>query len=139
MNIYQLIKLGQKYLQLWPEKSSLEAYFTEYRTVKLGRLVYRYFPSLAIVSLFVQLYFGSWTFLPQAVMYSVFIVSMPIQMLIMFGVKADKTLPPSLALWYKEAVAKVNQKGGFIKLSVHKPKYIDLAYLLKLSAQQAKY
>jgi hypothetical protein len=54
----------------------------------------------------------------------------------MLGVKADKFLPPALANWYREGVAKINQQGGNIKLSIQKPRYIDLAELLHLTYQQ---
>jgi len=64
-----------------------------------------------------------------------FILSMPVQALVILGVKADKFLPPTLASWYKEGVAKFNENGGSIKLSVHKPRYIDLAYLLNVTYQ----
>jgi uncharacterized protein len=139
MSIYQLIKLGKKYLILWPEKSELANYFPEYRVIQLSRLVCRYFPRLALLSLVLQLYFGSLAILPQAVMYALFILTMPIQTLLMLGLKADQILPPSLALWYRETIAKVNENGGTMKLSMNNPRYLDLALLLKLSYQQAKY
>ena len=80
-----------------------------------------------------QLYLGSIAVLPQAVVYSLFILSIPVQALVTLGVKADKFLPPGLASWYKEGVAKVNEGGGQIKLSVHKPRYLDLAKLLNVT------
>lgn len=133
MNVYEIIKLGQKYLNLWPNKNELIHYFSEYRTVKVARFVCRVFPFLAVLVLVLQLYVGSLSYLPQALMYFVFILSMPIQALVMLGVKADKYLPPSLADWYRQGVAKINQQGGSINLSVNKPRYFELAYLLNLT------
>jgi len=80
-----------------------------------------------------QLYFGSMGVLPQALLYSLFLLSFPVQALIFMGLKADKFLPPALANWYKESVARVNQSGGDIKLSTQRPRYLDLAQLLNLT------
>jgi uncharacterized membrane protein YfbV (UPF0208 family) len=83
--------------------------------------------------LILQLYFGSVAALPQALLYTFCIMSFPLQALILMGIKADKFLPPALANWYKESVARVNQSGGDIKLSIQRPRYLDLAHLLNLS------
>ncbi len=120
-------------MKLWPEKTELGEYFADYRTIQVSRFVYRYFPSLALLSIVGQLYFGSISILPQALTYSVLILSMPFQAMVMLGLKADKFLPPSLSSWYKEGVAKVNEQGGYIKLSISKPRYLDLAQLLNIS------
>ena len=115
MNIFEVVQLGQKYMKLWPEKSEFSVYFEDYRVIQ-G-----------------QLYFGSIAILPQALTYGIFILSMPLQALVMLGLKADKHLPPSLSSWYKEGVAKINEQGGNIKLLVHRPRYLDLAQLLNIS------
>lgn len=133
MNVFQVIKLGQKYMKLWPEKAELSVYFSEYKAIQISRFVYRYFPTVALLSVIGQLYFGSIAILPQALTYGIFILSMPLQALVMLGLKADKFLPPSLSSWYKEGVAKINEQGGSIKLSVSKPRYLDLAKLLNIS------
>ncbi len=133
MSIFEIIKLGQKYLKSWPEKPELIQYFSDYRAVQSCRFVCRYFPVLAVLTVILQLYLGSWQALPQAMVYGVFLLSMPVQAYIILGVKADKFLPQSLANWYREGVAKVNEQGGNIKLSIYKPRYIDLAQLLQLT------
>jgi len=135
MSVVELIKLGRKYMQLWPQRAELGNYFAEYQAVQISRLAFRYLPGLALFSFIMQLYLGSATFLPQALMYCLFILSIPVQALVLLGVKADKFLPAGLAAWYKESVAKVNEAGGSIKLSVHKPRFIDLAKLLNISHQ----
>ena len=133
LSVYEIIKLGQQYMKLWPERAELTHYFAEYRIIRVGRFVYRYFPTLALLSVIGQLYFGSFDLLPQALVYGCFILSIPVQALVILGVKADKFLPPALSSWYRESVAKINEQGGNIKLSVQKPRYLDLARLLNLS------
>jgi len=133
MSVVDNIKLGRKYMNLWPQRVELASYFSEYRVVQVGRFACRYLPGLAVFIFIMQLYLGSIAVLPQAVVYSLFILSIPVQALVTLGIKADKFLPPGLASWYKEGVAKVNEGGGHIKLSVHKPRYLDLANLLNVT------
>lgn len=139
MSVFEIIKLGRKYMQLWPEKVELARYFEEYRAIQLSRLVCKYFPAIGLFIFIIQVYLGGLIVLPQAFVYALFIISIPVQALIILGVKADKFLPPSLAAWYKEAVAKMNQQGGDIKLSLSKPRYFDLASLLRITYSNANY
>jgi len=133
LSLLDIIKLGRKYIKLWPERVELAQYFKEYRAVQVGRIACNYLPGLAIFVFVIQLYFGSFDILPQALVYALFILSMPVQALVVLGIKADKFLPPGLASWYKEGVAKFNQSGGSIKLSERKPRFIDLANLLNVT------
>lgn len=133
MNVVEIVKLGRRYMQLWPEKAELASYFEEYRSIQISRLVCRYLPGIALFVLIMKLYLGGVQLLPQSLVYTLFILSIPVQALVMLGVKADKFLPPALSNWYKEGVAKINQSGGQIKLSMQKPRYIDLAMLLNVS------
>jgi uncharacterized membrane protein YfbV (UPF0208 family) len=133
LSVFEIITLGRKYMNLWPARAELEQYFADYQAVKISRFVCRVMPGLALFCLVMQLYFGSMAILPQALLYSFFILSFPAQALIFMGVKADKFLPPALASWYKESVAKVNQGGGDVKLSTQRPRFLDLAYLLNLT------
>jgi len=136
MSVYQLMQLGRKYLQLWPQRAELASYFSEYQIIVFSRFVFRYFPALAVLTVLLPLVFNVYDAYPQTFFYALFIASIPVQSLVILGVKADKFLPPSLASWYKESVAKVNEQGGQIKLSLHKPRYLDLAQLLNLSYQR---
>ena len=133
ISVIALIKLGMKYMKLWPERAELANYFADYRAVQMSRFTYRFFPGLALLTIILPFGLGYAELVPQMLVYGLFIGSMPLQALVILGVKADKFLPASLASWYKEGVAKYNQQGGNIKFSVHKPRYIDLATLLNAS------
>ncbi len=155
MNVVEIIKLGQRYLKLWPEKSELGQYFDDYQAVHSGRFICRYFPALALFTFIMQLYvssgypLGSGSIdkalmaLPQALVYGLFLVSIPVQALVLSGVKADKFLPPSLASWYRESVDKANKQNSSqisskIKAQTNKPRYIDLAQLLHITFSNQK-
>lgn len=159
LSVVELIKLGQKYLSLWPDKPELSHYFADYKTVQIARLICRYFPALALFIFTMQLYIASGyptgqgssenllAALPQALVYAVFLLSIPVHALVISGVKADTLLPPSLASWYRSGLEKAKQQGKeqngsngindnnntINQLAVYKPRYIDLAQLLQLS------
>jgi uncharacterized membrane protein YfbV (UPF0208 family) len=158
ISVIELIKLGQKYLSLWPNKPELSHYFSDYKTVQLARLACRYLPALALFTFTMQLYIASgyplgagsihklMDALPQALVYLLFLLSIPLHALVISGVKADKLLPPSLASWYRSGLEKAKQQGKantdnsdndlartISELATYKPRYIDLAQLLQLS------
>ena len=154
LSVVQLIELGQKYIKLWPERAELAKYFADYRAVQSARFVCRYFPALALFTFIMQLYFSSGFFtgngninnaltaLPQALVYGLFIGSIPVQALVILGVKADKLLPPSLASWYRTGLEKAKEQGTINKLTdlaVSKPRYIDLAQLLQITFSSRNY
>lgn len=174
ISVVQLIKLGQRYLALWPDKIELAQYFQDYRSVQSARFVCRYFPALALFTFIMQLYFASgyplgqgsidnaMNALPQALVYGLFLLSMPVQALVYSGVKADKLLPPSLASWYQSGLEKIKQKlveqdsfnqatynqassdqsnqdhKAISSLATYNPRYIDLAQLLNLTFDRSK-
>jgi len=148
LSVVELIKLGQRYVKFWPENAELAQYFADYRAVQSARFVCRYFPALALFTFIMQLYFASGSFtgsgnvnsainaLPQALVYGLFLLSIPVQAMVVLGVKADKFLPPSLASWYRTGLEKAKEQGSqskLIDLTVSKPRYIDLAQLLQLT------
>ena len=151
LSVIQIIKLGQQYQKLWPEKPELSRYFSDYKSVQSARFVCRYFPALALFTFIMQVYVGSGLPLGQgsisaavntvgiALVYGLFILSIPVQALVVLGVKADKLLPPSLASWYRDGLEKAKEKNNkeqFSKLAVYKPRFIDLAQLLQLTFAQ---
>ena len=139
MSVIEIFQLGRRYMDLWPNKAELNHYFDEYRAVQMGRMVYRYLPGVALFVLIMQLYVGGSELLAQALVYFFFLLSIPVQAVVMLGVKADKFLPPALADWYKKGVAKVNEEQGAIKLSLNKPRYLDLATLLNVSYANSRH
>ncbi|MFD2166900.1 terminus macrodomain insulation protein YfbV [Thalassotalea euphylliae] len=138
LSVVALIKLGYRYMQLWPKRAELAQYFPDYRPIQLARLVFNYAPAIGLLALVAQLALLTHAPLVQGIFYAVFFWSLPVQAMVMLGVQADKVLPPSLSAWYKEGVARYNEQGGNIKLSLHKPRYIDLATLLNMTYQRTK-
>jgi len=156
LSVVEIIKLGQQYVNFWPERPELTQYFVDYKSVQSARFVCRYFPALALFTVIMQIYLGSgYPFgqgsvgaavdaLSQALVYGLFILSIPIQGLVILGVKADKLLPPSLASWYRSGLEKAKEQdkksklAKLAKMAVAKPRYIDLAQLLHITYSARK-
>ena len=137
MSVIEIIKLGHRYLKLWPERPELSEYFQEYYAISLARFVWRNFLGFSLFILLLFTLVAGQQNMSLLVFYVVFALSMPIQVLVMLGVKADKMLPPGLSSWYKEGLARYNESGGQLQLSSQKPRYIDLAQLLNLTYQSS--
>ena len=138
MSLFQIVQLGRKYLKLWPDKNELLQYFSEYRQIAISRFVCRYSVHFAVLIIALPFVANAGHMLSQALACGMFVLSMPIQVFIMLGLQADKHLPPALASWYKEGVARVNEQGGKLALSVNKPRYLDLVNLLSLTYGSSK-
>lgn len=138
LSLFQIVQLGRKYLKLWPERNELLQYFAEYRQITVSRFVCRYSLHFAVLIITLPFVANSHSLYSQAFACGFFVVSMPVQVYIMLGLQADKFLPPALASWYREGVARVNEQGGNIELSVNKPRYLDLVNLLHLTYRTSK-
>ena len=86
LSILEIIVLGRKYINLWPSRTELGEYFSDYQAVRMSRLVCKIMPGLALFCLIMQVYFGSWAVLPQALLYTLCILSFPLQALIFMGI-----------------------------------------------------
>lgn len=135
-SIFQLIKLGRKFVNYWPERPELSNYFAEYRAVAVTRMVCRYLPPLAFAIFATQVFLAGYEYVSTALIYFIFFNSIPVQALLMMGKKSQEQLPPSLASWYREGLSKLKAKGEQVKLAQAKPKYIDLAHLLSITYRQ---
>jgi uncharacterized membrane protein YfbV (UPF0208 family) len=145
-SIFDIIRSGQKFMNLWPKRPELVNYFAEYRSVVVSRYVCHTMPALAIFVMVIQLYLAGFEQLSQALVYGIFILSLPVQALLLLGKKAQQELPPALASWYREGVSKLKEQGSTkriteqinkqnIQLSMKRPSYMELALLLNLIYQ----
>jgi uncharacterized membrane protein YfbV (UPF0208 family) len=70
-------------------------------------------------------------YLPQALAVGAFFLSMPMQGLLWLGKRSNQTLPPQLRHWYQEILTKMRAQGCAVQNPQHKPRYRELARLLK--------
>ncbi|WP_371372556.1 terminus macrodomain insulation protein YfbV [Thalassotalea aquiviva] len=132
--IYCFLKDGAKYIRLWPNTPELANYFAEYNAVVGSRFVLKYCPPLALLAIILPIMFLGPDFLSQALVYGIFIASLPVQALFLMAKKSKEHLPLALASWYRQGVEKLNQHQQQNKLTlVQKPTFMDLAKLLDYS------
>lgn len=122
---------GHQYSKIWPLEPMLGAVFLEFRVIKATKLALKVVPMLALLSIFVQVTYLTTDYLPQALTFALFLASMPAQGLYWLGKRANTPLPPQEAVWYREVYGKMTAAGIEPKVSLSKPRYLDLAYLLK--------
>ncbi|WP_199611376.1 terminus macrodomain insulation protein YfbV [Flocculibacter collagenilyticus] len=130
-SLMSLIRDGQSYSKMWPMRSELATYFPEYRVIKATQFAINVLPMVAVMSVFIQYQYLGTEYLPQAITFALFILSIPVQGLLWLGKRSNTLLPPSTALWYKEVYQKMKEQGCQLSTAKARPKYIELAMLLK--------
>jgi uncharacterized membrane protein YfbV (UPF0208 family) len=126
-----LLNDGHNYSKVWPRNYRLGALFPEPRVIKATQLGITVMPLMAVISVSVQLSYLGPEYLPLALTFALFLLSMPVQGLYWLGKRANTQLPPALASWYREIYGKMIAEGVEPKVSLSKPKYLELGYLLK--------
>ena len=136
ISLAQQLKQGKDYTVLWPTRPELSQFFQEYRAILISRFGLKYCPPLALFALILPLMTFGVDKLSIALVYAIFIASMPIQALLFMSKKAKQKLPLTLASWYKQAVDKISQHATAAvehSFSIKNPTYNDLAKLLNYS------
>ncbi|MFT5164648.1 MAG: uncharacterized membrane protein YfbV (UPF0208 family) [Alteromonadaceae bacterium] len=126
-----LIRDGQSYSKIWPLRPELAPLFSEFRIIKATRLGLSLLPMVAAVSLAVQVKLLGHEYLPQAIAFALFMVSLPMQGLYWLGKRANTVLPMSVASWYRKIHEKMASEGCQVPFTQTKPRYRELAELLK--------
>lgn len=125
------LKDGQFYSKTWPLKRELAAIFIEYRVIKATQLGIKVLPMLAVLCLMIQVQALGVEYMPQAIASALFILSIPAQGLLWLGKRANTPLPVSTANWYHQIHEKMAENGHHLPQAAHKPRYKELAELLK--------
>ncbi|MGO2075222.1 MAG: terminus macrodomain insulation protein YfbV [Pseudoalteromonas sp.] len=130
-SVISQVQIGREYAKKWPMRKELAPLFAEFRVIKATELAITIMPILAMLTLFMQInYLGS-DFLPQAIAMALFFLSLPLQGLLWLGKRAETKLDPAMEHWYKELYNKMIANGYQGKAAKNKPKYVELAHLLK--------
>ncbi len=137
MNMFGIkLQDGNKYLNSWPKRKELNSLFPENRVISATQLGKNVMPALAVLGLMLQYQFGEPLYWPTTIALTLFMVSLPMQGLYWLGNRATSHLPPSMANWYRDLHEKMQQEGCKTNPLVHRPKYQDLAYLLRSAFKQ---
>ncbi|MBW4965352.1 DUF412 domain-containing protein [Pseudoalteromonas sp. CR1] len=130
-SVMSQVQIGRQYAKQWPMRKELAPLFSEFRVIKATELAITVMPILAMLTLFFQLNYLGPDFLPQAIASALFFILLPLQGLLWLGKRAQTPLDPVMQNWYKELHTKMVAHGYQAKLSEKKPRYLELAHLLK--------
>lgn len=130
-SVMTLLKDGQQYMKTWPVKKELYTYFPECRVISATKFAIKTMPPAAILSCALLLQHLGSDYLPQTIAIGAFFLSLPMQGLLWLGHRSDQYLPPQLKSWYQDIHAKMRSQGCNVSSAKAKPKYRELAQLLK--------
>ena len=128
--LIKLVKLGQRYLSLWPNNKQLGAIFPETRLIVFCVLLQKTVPAIACLSFVVQFsYFGQ-DVVPRAIAMSLLIISMPYQGLIWLGYRSQQPLSVALVNWCSDIRTQMIEAGMNVRPVPSKASYMDMAQIL---------
>ncbi len=130
------LKSGQEYMKLWPMQKQLYPLFPECRVISATKLGIKIMPAIAVFVLFMQTQLLGMEFLPQAITFALFFISLPFQGILWLGFRSEQELPPAIHSWYKDIQNKMKSHGVDMRaLSMSntsaKPTFRHLALLLR--------
>ncbi|CAB0150188.1 hypothetical protein PSI9734_00753 [Pseudidiomarina piscicola] len=123
-SLWHVLQSGQKYAAIWPHHAVVAA-MTETRVVPAVKFAAQWMPAVAVVNFLVQWQWLGSAMLAQAVVSSLFMLSLPIQGWVWLGRRALSELEPSLHQWYLELAQKLGVQPR------NKPTRMDLAKLIR--------
>lgn len=134
--LLKTLQHGFAYSKDWPAVVEFNSVFPENKVIKMTLLGQKYLPafSVAIIMMQLQIYGQSQLFPALAV--ALFILALPLQGFYWLGVRSQSPLPPQLQRWYQDILTKMQQNGVAHALPAAKPRYSDLAQLLKTALNQ---
>lgn len=121
---------GRRYMDLLPQKSELSLLLPEVKVARYIRQLFVFAPPLSFIALWCQLQFGIEALLPQAILGTLLIATLPCQGMLWLGWRSRQHLPPSLRGWYRELHAKMEQEGANAEEIKHRPRFVDMGKLL---------
>ncbi len=127
---------GQSYMDKWPMRKELAPMFPEQRIIKAVRFGIKVMPAVASISILLQMALNNYQAMPQAIVVALFAISLPLQGIWWLGTRANTTLPPSLASWYRDLYSKVAESGMALEPIKAKPCYKELASMLGRAFRQ---
>ncbi|WP_432452253.1 MULTISPECIES: terminus macrodomain insulation protein YfbV [unclassified Agarivorans] len=127
----EMLNDGHNYMKRWPNQRVLSPIFPENRVIFATSLAMKTMPAIAVVTVMLPYMANLTEILPQSVMMATVIFLMPLHGLYWLGRRANQLLPPSLANWYRDLHQKLAEAGERISPLAVKPRYKELADLLR--------
>ena len=131
-----IIKDGLEYMKVWPRQKALYSLFPDGRIVAATEYSLKFTPPIAIIAAAALINFHGREYVPQAIAIAGFFLSLPLQGLLWLGYRSNQALSPALRAWYKEIHNKMREQGCQLQSVKMRPKYRELANLLKTAYEE---
>ncbi|QGM80449.1 terminus macrodomain insulation protein YfbV [Otariodibacter oris] len=133
--MFAILQAGQNYLNTFPNQKKLNLFLPDYRLIRLVKLSSRIMPAFACFAIIWQFSFADpeQTITANAIITSLFALSIPFQGLFWLGKRAESPLPLSLLEWYETLRQKLIHEQHKKIGDQAVPSYQDFANLLQLA------
>lgn len=137
MNIFfEILKQGLGYLQIWPQQKVLNCLFIDSKVVFYTRFAMKITPIFILLSIVFSSLMVVTLHPATTITFILFLLSMPLQGLYWLGHRSQTFLPSQLLSWYAAIEKVLNSQYKKDRVMGHRPRYIDLALLLKNAFKQ---
>ena len=130
------LQQGFAYSKDWPAVAEFNAIFPENKVIKMTLLGQKFLPAFSVATIMLQLQIYGQSQLFPALAVALFIFALPLQGFYWLGIRAQSHVPPQLQRWYQDISTKMQQSGVAHVMPAAKPRYADLAVLLKTALKQ---
>ncbi|MGY5450034.1 terminus macrodomain insulation protein YfbV [Agarivorans sp. MS3-6] len=127
----EMLNDGRSYMKRWPNQRILSPLFPENRVIFATSLAMKTMPAIAVVTVMMPYMANLTEILPQSLMMALVIFLLPMHGLYWLGCRANQLLPPALATWYRDLHHKLEEAGESITPAATRPRYAELAELLR--------
>jgi len=133
---FNIVRQGDFYLKNWPKQKTLNCLFIDSKIAFYTRLSIKVVPVFVILIIALNVMFPNvldWSATATLVM---FLMGLPVQGLYWLGKRSTSLLPNTLLPWYIAIEKTLNQSAKQDAVLAKRPRYLDLALLLKNAFQR---
>ncbi|WP_372881202.1 terminus macrodomain insulation protein YfbV [Psychromonas sp.] len=132
MNLFfNVIREGERYLKVWPQKNTLNCLFIDSKVTLYTRLAIKITPAFIILSIGLSIAFPALFDPVASATFALFLLGLPVQGLYWLGKRSQKRLPNKLLPWFMAIKTKLSVQSRAQNELLHHPCYFELALLLE--------
>ncbi|PKG39257.1 terminus macrodomain insulation protein YfbV [Psychromonas sp. Urea-02u-13] len=128
---FDIVRQGDFYLNNWPKQKTLNCLFVDSKVAFYTRLSIKVIPAFIMLIISFNVFFPTMLDWPATATLVLFLMGLPVQGLYWLGKRSTAFLPNKLLPWYAAIEKKLNNSNTRDEIMVQRPRYLDLALLLK--------
>jgi uncharacterized membrane protein YfbV (UPF0208 family) len=128
---FEIIRVGEIYLGNWPKQKVLNCLFLENKIIFYTQLAIKLLPVFVMLAMCLSLFHPVYFKWPMTATFVLFALGLPAQGLYWLGKRSETFLPNKILPWYLAIQEKLKRPQAKSNVLSFRPKYNDLALLLK--------